>query len=208
MAVRFCDEIEEFVSRESMLHWWNHGVHEKCLITYCFLVGCNIPEHLGQMQSTTLQTNIHGMLNGISSIHPKGMNAYFCSINSKLTAYKQSTLLELAIWKVKIVEQTDGAIYLLDANMKMACHIDSLSMVDIIVLNVLSFLNGDGNGGDNGDDNDGDDNDNINGSCWEDNDDGDENNDGNNVDDDNDYDNDDRGNGNAFEDDDDSDDSD
>ena len=56
-------------------------------------------------------------------------------------------MLELAIWKLKIVEQTDGVIYLLGAGMKMACRIDSLSMVDNIVPNVLSFLHGDVNEG-------------------------------------------------------------
>ena len=36
--VQFCNEIEDFVSGESMQHWWNHGVHEKCLSTYSFFV--------------------------------------------------------------------------------------------------------------------------------------------------------------------------
>jgi hypothetical protein len=36
--VRFWDEIEEFVSGESMRDWWNHKVHERSLSTYCFLV--------------------------------------------------------------------------------------------------------------------------------------------------------------------------
>jgi hypothetical protein len=36
--VCFCVEIEEFVSGESMRDWWNHGVHERSLSTYCFLV--------------------------------------------------------------------------------------------------------------------------------------------------------------------------
>ena len=49
------------------------------------------------------------------------------------------------IWKSKIMEQTDGVIDVLDADMKMACRIDSLSMVDIIVPNVLSFLHGEAN---------------------------------------------------------------
>jgi hypothetical protein len=48
---------------------------------------------------------------------------------------------------LKIVEQTDGVIYLLVAGMKMACRIVSLSMVDNIVPNVLSFLHGDANEG-------------------------------------------------------------
>ncbi len=75
-------------------------------------------------------------------------------------------MLELAIWKSKIAEQTDGNnINLLTSNMKMGCLIDSLSMVDIIVPNVLSFLHGNGNEGDNGDNDDcgDDDDDNDNG---------------------------------------------
>jgi hypothetical protein len=27
ISVQFCNEIEEFVSAESMRHWWNNGVH-------------------------------------------------------------------------------------------------------------------------------------------------------------------------------------
>jgi hypothetical protein len=166
-TVRFCDEIEEFVSAESMRHWWNNGVHEKCLSTYCFFVQCNIPEHVGLVQSATLQTSIHGMLERIPSISPKGLNSYFCSIDSKLSAYEAklsayegSTMLELAIWKSEIAEQTDGNINLLTPDMKMRCHIDSLWVVDIIVLNVLSFLRGDANEGDDSDeDNEGDDDD-------------------------------------------------
>jgi hypothetical protein len=139
-SVQFCDEIEEFVSAESMGHWWNNGVHEKCLRTYCFFVRCNIPKRVGLVRSATWHTNIHGMLERIPSIFPKSLNAHFYSIDSKLSAYEGSTMLEMAIWKSKIVDQTDGDIYLLDADMKMSCHIDSLSMVDIIVPNVLSFL--------------------------------------------------------------------
>jgi hypothetical protein len=90
--------------------------------------------------------------------------SYFRSIDSKLSAYEAklsayegSTMLELAIWKSKIVEQTDGVIYPLDADLKMACRIDSLTMVGIVVPNVLSFLRGDANEGDNDDgDDDGD----------------------------------------------------
>jgi hypothetical protein len=46
-TVQFCNEIEEFVSGESTRHWWNHGVHKKCLRTSSFFVRCNIPEHVG-----------------------------------------------------------------------------------------------------------------------------------------------------------------
>ena len=65
-------------------------------------------------------------------------------------------MLELAIWKSKIVEQTDGNINLVTPDMMMGCPIDYLWMVDIILPYVLSFLHGDAIEGDNGDDGDGD----------------------------------------------------
>ena len=40
--------------------------------------------------------------------------------------YEGSTMLELAIWKSKIAEQTDGNINLLTPDMRMGCRIDSL----------------------------------------------------------------------------------
>ena len=49
-------------------------------------------------------------------------------------------LLQLAIWKSKITEQTNGDIDLLNAHMKIECRIDSMSMIGIIVPNVLAFL--------------------------------------------------------------------
>jgi hypothetical protein len=42
--VVFNIEIEEFVSAESMREWWNHGIHDYCLSTYCFLIKYNIPK--------------------------------------------------------------------------------------------------------------------------------------------------------------------
>ena len=62
LTMRFCDEIEVFVSGESMRHWWNNGVREKCLSTYCLLVQFNIPQRLGLVRATQWQDNIHGML--------------------------------------------------------------------------------------------------------------------------------------------------
>jgi hypothetical protein len=84
------------------------------------------------------------MLGGIPSISSKGLDSYFCSIYSKLSVYDKlmdaPALLELAIWKSKIIEQTDGNIDRLDADMKIECQTDFLTMVVIIVPNVLSFL--------------------------------------------------------------------
>jgi len=149
-TVRFCDEIEEFVSSGPMRDWWNHGVHKKCLSTYCFLVQFNIPQHLRLVRARMWQTNIHGMLMHIPSIFPGfsrtclDRDLYFISIDSKLSVYKNlnyvPTLLELAIWKSKITQQTNGNINPLTDEMKMECRIDSISTVVIIVPNVLTFF--------------------------------------------------------------------
>jgi hypothetical protein len=48
----------------------------------------------------------------------------------------------------KITKQTDRRINLLTTDMKMECHINSVSIFEIIVPNVLSFLT-DGDGGNN-----------------------------------------------------------
>ena len=121
----------------------------------------------------------------IPFISKNGMDSYFRSIDSKLSAYEGSTMLELAIWKSKIAERTDGVIYPLDADLKMACHIDSLTMVGIVVPNVLSFLLGDAKEGNDNDDNDGDD-DNDDDDDDDDDDDNDDNNDNDDNDDDDD----------------------
>jgi len=144
--VCFCVEIEEFVSGESMREWWNHGVHERSLSTYCFPVRCNIPERLGLVQARKWQANIHEMLRRIPSISPNGLDSYFDSIDSKLSVYQNledaPMLLELAIWKSKIIEQLfDRDNGTLTVHMlKMQCCTDSVTMVTIIVPNVLSFL--------------------------------------------------------------------
>ena len=101
------------------------------------------------------------MLKHIPSITPEALRAYFESINSKLSIYENlkdaPMLLELAIWKSKIEEQTDGNINLLTPDMKMECRNISIEMVGVIFPIVLPFLRGDANEGDDGDDDDGDD---------------------------------------------------
>jgi hypothetical protein len=117
----------------------------------------------------------------IPFISKNGMESYFRSMDSKLSAYEGSTMLELAIWKSKIVEQTDGVIYPLDTDLKMACRIDSLTMVGIVVPNVLSFLccdaNDDDDDGDDDDDRDDGDDDDDDDDDADDDDDDDDNND-------------------------------
>jgi hypothetical protein len=143
-TVQFSDEIEEFVSGESMRHWWINGVHERCLSTYSFFVRCNILERVGLLLPRMWQSNIHDMLVGIPSISSEGLDSYIRSIDSKLSVDDKlkdaPALLKLAIWKSKFIERTDGNIDLLDADMKIECRTDSLTMVVIIVPNVLTFL--------------------------------------------------------------------
>jgi hypothetical protein len=149
-----------------MRDWWNHGIHERSLSTYCFLVQCNIPECLGLIQPRKWHANIHDMLRRIPSISPKGsLDSHFDSINSKLSVYKNledaTTLLELVICKSELSEINVP----LTTKMRMQRCTDSVMMVTIIVPNVISFLTDDDGGNDvvYGDDydegNDGDDND-------------------------------------------------
>ena len=151
--VLFCDEIEKFVSAESMRDWWNHGIHEKSLSTYCFLVKFNIPKRMDLLRIYEWQINIHGLLTRIPHLSSETRITYspytvhndmiscFDSIDSKIAHYEHNLedtpmLLEMAIWKSKITDQLSQNT----ADMKIQCRSDSLPMVNIIVRNVLSFL--------------------------------------------------------------------
>jgi hypothetical protein len=146
--VVFNNEIEEFVSAESMREWWNHGIHDYCLSMYCFLVRCDIPRRFGLVRPRMWQSSIHGMLRRIPTISPRRVTPYFDSIDSKLSVYESvedfPMLLELAIWKAKITDQYEYYNTTFTIVMKMRCRTDSVMMVTIIVPNVLSFLT-DGN---------------------------------------------------------------
>jgi len=61
--VKFCNEIEEFVSCKAMKGWWNRGVGQISLRTYCFLVQCNIVKRFaGLAPVSDWQATIHDML--------------------------------------------------------------------------------------------------------------------------------------------------
>jgi hypothetical protein len=141
-CVKFCDEVEEFVSCEAMREWWNQGLHEKSLCTYCFLVRFSIPERiLGLAMVSGWQLDIYNMLKIIPTVSSGGINAYFYTINSKLLGYEQylkdaPMLLELAIWKTKITDQSSQTT----SDARLQSRSDSLSMVHIIVRSALSFL--------------------------------------------------------------------
>jgi hypothetical protein len=124
-----------------MRGWWNCGVHPKSLSTYCFLVKCSVPTCLDSLVLKEWKANIYEMLKSIPYILPENSDAYFDSIDSRLSDYElyqedAPMLLELAIWKTKITHQSSQNA----ADMRLHSRADSLSMVTIIVRNVLSYL--------------------------------------------------------------------
>ena len=85
------------------------------------------------------------MLSRIPTISEQGSNKYIDSIDSKHSLYENlkdaPMMLELALWKSKIIEQFDkNNSTPLTVDMKKRCQTDSLSMVAMFVPNVLSFL--------------------------------------------------------------------
>ena len=74
-SVEFCDDIEQFVSGESIQDWWNLGVCTNSLSTYCFFAQRNVLERLGLVQRKW-QINIHGMLRRIPAISPNYLNVF------------------------------------------------------------------------------------------------------------------------------------
>ena len=84
------------------------------------------------------------MLNLIPTIRTKGLKSFFASINTRLTLYESlkdsPALLELVIRELKSIDQSSPSNTLLTTEMKMQCRFDSITMVNIIVLVVMSFL--------------------------------------------------------------------
>ncbi len=86
--MEFCPQIEEYVSCEAMRDWWNHGVNERCLRTYCFLVRCSIPERLSLVRVQCWRADIYDMLGRIPTVSKEGMESFFVSIDSRLSLYE------------------------------------------------------------------------------------------------------------------------
>ena len=87
-------------------------------------------------------TKIHDLLRHIPSVKPDNLKQHFHSIDSKLVTYESlkdvASLLELAVWKAKILEQADQNNDNVSIAMKMGCRIKCGATV--IIPNVLSFL--------------------------------------------------------------------
>ena len=89
-VIKFCDDMEEFVSGLSLRDWWDNGISEYSLKTYNFLVRCNVPARLSSLSDKAEHARIRDDLKNISSV-PKGdfhLDNYFKTIGSKLTAYE------------------------------------------------------------------------------------------------------------------------
>jgi hypothetical protein len=99
---------------------------------------------LGLVRVQSWRTNIYDMLRRIPTIRPMGIESFFFSIHFRLSFYEDLkdslALLELAFWKSKITEQFSQSNILLTTEMKMRCRTESVTMVNIIVPNVVSFL--------------------------------------------------------------------
>jgi hypothetical protein len=163
IKVEFCEEIEQFINEVS-LPWWNHGVSKAACMTYSFLAQSNIPARLDRLKMRVWKDNIHNMLQRIpeelKDIEDEESNDdsndgmqfikeehgdYFDSMKYRLRQYEYlqqvvAPMLELALWKAKMEEQSNGNP--INDEMKLQCRYNSLSMVPIIIPNALSFLCG------------------------------------------------------------------
>ncbi len=156
-AFNKCTSLVEIEFSEVSLPWWNHGASKASLWTYSFLVEGNILACLGTIKVQKWKDNIYNMLQRIPEMwivdeeedndeeeeEESGYTYYFGDpIESQLSYYEYlhgvALFLELAIWKVKITEQSNGN--LIDDDTKMLCRIDSISMFAIIFPNVISFF--------------------------------------------------------------------
>jgi hypothetical protein len=110
------------------------------------LVRSNIPARLNLIKQESWKDKILNMLQLIPDNleEEEEEDNYILSIESRLDNYEYlqgvvAPILELAIWKSKISEQSNGDRRLYE-RMKSQCRCDSLTMVHIIIPNALSFL--------------------------------------------------------------------
>jgi len=142
VEVKFVDEVEEFVSETSLCTWWNQGVSKYALPTSAFLVRKDIAKRFGMLQAGKWRNTILDMLEGIPSI-ATGYERHYRCIDAKLTIYVRlqsvTTLLELALWKSKLLElgHSEPNVTLSAMEMqklRMSCG------AAVIIPNVLPFL--------------------------------------------------------------------
>jgi hypothetical protein len=142
VAIEFCNEIEQFV-HEASLPWWNTGISEVSLRTYSFLAQRNIPARLNLINCRGWKDNIHEMFSRIPE-EDSGKEKANNLVESHLLNYENLQcglpILELALWRAKIIEQFDSNIISVENDAKLMCHTHSFAMFAIIFPNVISFF--------------------------------------------------------------------
>ena len=127
--VQFCDEIEEFVSQESMSDWWNCGVTEYSISTFNLLREWNIPKRMSKLKSIKWKESIHEMLKMIPSQSKENLKPYLASIREKVYLHEEFTRADLP----QILE--------LAINGNHNTSIDAILEDQVVVPCVLSYLN-------------------------------------------------------------------
>jgi len=136
--------------------WWRSKDNDgnESLLTFRFLVKSNILERMRTLGVTKWRTTIQGMVESIPFLTSRELVPHFDKIHSKLVSYECKyrqrkdavSLLELALWKSKIDQSSNGVK---DRHHRTNCG------ADVIIPNVLPYLadseEEDGVGGD-GDD--------------------------------------------------------
>ncbi len=158
VTVEFCEDIEDFVASESMQEWWKDGLSQEALKAFCFFTRYNFPKRMSMLQISNWQIKIHDMLRRLPSIvgtcpisvpswtGSESCITYLSSINAKLTYYETlkdaAVLLELSIWKSKLVEHGGISLQLVNhgsgaisrAEHRINCG------ATVIIPKVLAFL--------------------------------------------------------------------
>jgi len=104
--------------------------------------------YCGLVWSTSLQTNIHGMLESIPRSPPMGWMLIFIPPIPSFLPTKVRWCWSSLLGNHKLWSRLTGSLtFSMSMPVWRSCCIDSLSMVDSIVHNVLFFLHGDANEG-------------------------------------------------------------
>jgi hypothetical protein len=118
-------------------------LREETLRMYSLLAQSKIPHLLRRIKVHAWKSNIHKMLQPI--LEEVSQDKACELVNSRLSEYKHRqyglTVLELALWKAKIMEQSNTDSFInVENDVKWMCHVNSWSMFAIIFPNVITFL--------------------------------------------------------------------
>jgi hypothetical protein len=133
----------EFCSIEVTLPWRSHTELQPLRI-YSMLAQRNFPALLRRIKVQAWKSNIHKTLQRILENEPCHEKAYNL-VKRRLSKYEHLqyglTVLELALWKAKTMEQSNADIVINVKNdVKLMSRVNSFSTFAIIFPNVISFL--------------------------------------------------------------------